>query len=80
MTIQLLEGEFNATDAVELITKLIEVKIKFHESKISISQQEEDIKSRETKIKVLQNSLYEARIFLNLKNENVNINASLKIE
>jgi hypothetical protein len=80
MTIQLLEGEFNATDAVELITKLIEVKIKFHESKISISQQEEDIKSSETKIKVLQNSLYEARIFLNLKNENVNINASLKIE
>ncbi|MCL6460853.1 MAG: hypothetical protein I4O51_03165 [Flavobacterium micromati] len=80
MTIQLLEGEFDANDAVELITKMIEVKIKFHESKISKSQQEEDIKSRENKIKALQNSLYDARTFLNSKNDSVNINSSLKIE
>ncbi|SHH14327.1 hypothetical protein SAMN05444372_11746 [Flavobacterium micromati] len=80
MTIQLLEGEFNANDAVELITKMIEVKIKFHESKISKSQQEEDIKSRENKIKALQNSLYDARTFLNSKNDSVNINSSLKIK
>lgn len=80
MTIQLLEGEFNANDAVELITKMIEVKIKFHESKISKSQQEEDIKSRENKIKALQNSLCDARTFLNSKNDSVNINSSLKIK
>jgi hypothetical protein len=80
MTIQLLEGEFDANDVVELITKMIEVKIKFHESKISKSQQEEDIKSRENKIKALQNSLYDARTFLNSKNDSVNINSSLKIE
>ena len=79
MTIQLLEGEFSATYGLELIAKMIEVKIKFHESKISKSQQEEDIKSRENKIKALQNSLYDARIYLNSKNENVKIKSSLTI-
>lgn len=79
MTIQLLEGEFSANDGLELIAKMIEVKIKFHESKISKSQQEEDIKSRENKIKALQNSLYDARIYLNSKNENVKIKSSLTI-
>jgi hypothetical protein len=79
MTIQLLEGEFSATDGLELIAKMIEVKIKFHENKISKSQQEEDIKSRENKIKALQNSLYDARIYLSSKNDSVKINSSLNI-
>lgn len=79
MTIQLLEGEFSATDGLELIAKMIEVKIKFHESKISKSQQEEDIKSRENKIKALQNSLYDARIYLSSKNDSIKINSSLNI-
>jgi len=79
MTIQLLEGEFSANDGLELIAKMIEVKIKFHESKISKSQQEEDIKSRENKIKALQNSLYDARIYLNSKNDSVEIKSSLNI-
>jgi len=79
MTIQLLEGEFSATDGLELIAKMIEVKIKFHESKISKSQQEEDVKSRENKIKALQNSLYDARIYLSSKNDSIKINSSLNI-
>lgn len=80
MDIQLIEGEFSTNHAMELITKMIEVKIKFHENKISNLHQEEDIKSRENKIKKLQDSLNEIRFFLNSKNHNVKVNSSIHIE
>lgn len=80
MDVQLIKGEFNANHALELITKMIDVKIKFHESKISNLHQEEDIKSRENKIKRLQDSLNEIRLFLNSKNGTVIINSSIHIE
>ena len=80
MDIQLLEGEFNSNEALELIVKMIDIKIKFHESKICNSHQEEDIKSRENKIKKLQKSLYEIRVFLNTKTDNVTLESSIHIQ
>lgn len=80
MDIQLIKGEFNPNDALELITKMIEVKIKFHESKINTIHQEEDIKIREKKIKNLQNSLNEIRDFLNSKENTISINSSIQVE
>lgn len=76
MNIQLIEGEFSSEDALELITQLIYVKIKFHESKIGKSETEEDIKSREAKIKRLQKNLYELR---NSMGSTVNINTVIHI-
>lgn len=76
MNIQLIEGEFSSEDALELITQLIYVKIKFHESKIGESETEEDIKSREAKIKRLQKNLYELR---NSMGSTVNINTVIHI-
>jgi len=61
MNIQLIEGEFFANDALDLITKMIHTKIKYHEEKILKENNEEDIKMRETKIKRLQKDLYDAR-------------------
>ena len=61
MEIQLVKGQFNTQEALDIITKFIHVKIKFHESKISQSLSEEDIKMRESKIKHLQQELYKAR-------------------
>ncbi|MDI1235079.1 MAG: hypothetical protein PSX81_12410 [bacterium] len=61
MYIQLIEGEFKSNDALDLITQMIQVKIKFHENKISKSEIEEDIKAREAKIKRLQKDLFELR-------------------
>lgn len=80
MDIQLIEGEFSNNEAVALILKMIEVKIKFHESKICKSDQEEDIKSRENKIKKLQKSLDNIRSFLNSKTDGVRMRASIHIE
>ncbi|MDN3655350.1 hypothetical protein QWZ08_06930 [Ferruginibacter paludis] len=79
MTIQLIQGQFNANEAIDIITKMIHVKIKYHENKIAGNSNEEDIKNRETKIKHLQKELFEARKGILLKKENVGIDATINI-
>ncbi len=61
MNIKLIDGQFNSHDALNIISDMIGVKIKFHEGKILDSSSEEDIKMRENKIKFLQNELHELR-------------------
>ncbi|MDX5321210.1 MAG: hypothetical protein LPK45_08840 [Bacteroidota bacterium] len=58
---QLIKGQYNAQDALHILTQMVHVKIKFHESKIESSDNEEDIKMRESRIKQLQEDLYEFR-------------------
>ena len=77
MNIPLIQGQFTAKDATDLITQLIHVKIKFHESKISHASSEEDIKMREQRIKQLQKDLYEVRLFL--ENDSVGLEANIRI-
>lgn len=61
MDIQLIQGKFSAKDALEILTQMVHVKIKYHENKIQQSSNEEDIKMREMKIKRLQKDLFEAK-------------------
>lgn len=61
MKLQLITGEFETKDALELIKQMIDIKIKFHEGKIKEDSNEEDIKSREKKIKRLQDELHDLR-------------------
>ena len=79
MTIQLIQGQFNPGEAIEIITQMIHVKIKYHENKISGNSNEEDIKNRETKIKNLQKELFEARKEMLSKKESLSIDAVIKI-
>lgn len=80
MNIQLIKGEFNAKDALELITQMIHRKIKYHENKISQNCNEEEIKNRESKIKHLQKVLFEFRSSVGLKISNVKLDAVIKID
>lgn len=80
MNIQLIQGEFNAKDALELITQMIHVKIKYHENKITQVSSEEEIKSRESKIKRLQKELFELRANVKGKNEKLKLEAIINIE
>jgi hypothetical protein len=80
MIIQLIEGNFNSKDALELLTQMINVKIRYHESKVGINSSEEDIKSREAKIKKLQNELFELRSTIDSSNKNLIIEGIIKIE
>ena len=80
MNIQLIQGEFNPGDALELISKMIEQKIKYQENRISKYSSEEDIKYRESKIRYLQNELFELSNYLHSSNKNMKIEAIIKIE
>ncbi|CAM3485156.1 hypothetical protein FLLO111716_13685 [Flavobacterium longum] len=64
MDLQLLKGQFSATDAIDLLTQVVQVKIQFHERKIERTHNEEDIKMRETRIKELQDGLHAAKTAL----------------
>ena len=58
---KLIKGHFSATDAIDIITQMVQVKIKFHESKITNTSNEEDSKMQEKRIKELQNELQNLR-------------------
>lgn len=79
MNIQLIQGNFSAKDTLEIITKMIHVKIKFHENKISSNSNEEDMKIRETKIKQLQKDLYDIRDFIEKSGGKINIHGELHL-
>ncbi len=80
MNIQLIEGEFKSSDAFDLINQMIQVKIKFHENKITKSELEEDIKAREAKIKRLQRDLFELRNNISSKTGGIKLNVKINIE
>ena len=80
MDIQLIEGQYTNTEALDLLTQLIHVKIKFHENKISSQCTEEDIKSRERRIKQLQKDLFEIRKFITANAESVSLKSFITIQ
>ena len=75
MNILLIEGQFNKKEALELITQMIHIKIKFHENKINNNSNEEDVKYRETKIKNLQKELFELKYYLDNNGNSVQLEA-----
>lgn len=80
MKLQLIHGHFEAKDAIEILTHMIHVKIRFHESKITSTSSEEEIKMREKRIKQLQKDLYEARVFIEKQKGAIDMDASLNFE
>ena len=61
MNLNLIHGQFSSKDAIDIITQMTQVKIKYHEDKIHHTNNEEDIKMREQRIKKLQDNLAVAR-------------------
>ncbi len=80
MNIQLIQGEFSSNDSLELISQMIQVKIKYHENKITNLVNEEDIKYRESKIKHLQKELFELRNQLNSSSRSLKVDAIIAIQ
>jgi hypothetical protein len=80
MEINLLNGMFSKNEALDLISQMIQLKIKFHENKISHSSREEDIKSRESKIKFLHSELHGLRSFLESTNKDVSLYSKVEVK
>ena len=79
MDIRLIQGTFSNDDALDLITKMIHIKIKYHEERIDQDSSEEDIKSRESKIKRLQKDLFELREAMPTQRKTVKLDAVITI-
>lgn len=77
MVVHLIEGNFDTKDALDILTKLIHVKIKFQEDKINESSSEEDINMRETRIKRLQKNLFDIRQHIESQTGQVSIQSSI---
>ena len=80
MTIPLIQGEFSYNDAMDLITQMIHIKIKYHKNKIAGTENEEEVKSLEAKIIQFQKELFEARNKIKAKKGAIKINSIINIE
>ena len=80
MNIQLIQGQFNVKDAIDIITQMMHVKVKFHENKITDNCTEEDIKLSEIKIKRLQKDLFEIRKFVETKARKISLECAIEIQ
>jgi hypothetical protein len=80
MQLQLIKGEFNANDALTLVTQMVQLKIQFHVNQINIQSNEEDIKRREGKIKQLLKALFDLRNSIQNQPKNLKIEAFINIE
>lgn len=76
---QLIKGTYSKEDALEIIQQIIQIKVKFHEEKISLSDSEEDIKMREKRIKDLQSDLSAFRMAIHSHAGMINMNALLNL-
>ncbi len=79
MNLTLIEGKFTPAESIDIISKMVAVKIKFHEEKINNNHNQEDIKMREKKIKSLQHELDQLRQHMKSQTAGVNINAAIQM-
>ena len=77
LKISLLKGSFSPTETQQLIEEILKVKIKFHETKIDKSDEEETIKMRENRIIKLQNDLQALRKLCAETKTNILIDADI---
>ena len=78
--LKLIQGKFSANDAIDIITQMVQVKIKFHESKITNTSNEEDSKLEEKRIKELQNELQNLRSNILSKGELVELSSVINYQ
>lgn len=80
MQLELIKGTFSEKEALDILTQMVEVKIKFHECKILQHSSEEDIKYRESRLKQLQHQLAAIRNALLQQSEPLQINAIIHLD
>ncbi len=79
MNIQLIQGHFETKEAIDLIAKMIHIKIKFQEDKINNNSNEEDVKMHENRIKQLQKDLFNARESIGKQKGKIAIQSEINI-
>lgn len=79
-SLSLLKGVFSRQDALDLITQLVEVKIRFHEKKMKDLVEVEDLKMREKRIQSLQSELHALRTVLGQAGPDVELTSTVHLQ
>jgi hypothetical protein len=79
MNIQLMHGDFSASESLGLITKMIHLEIKFYEDKIQKENNINAIKKNEETIKQLQKDLYNARKIIEKQDGKIKLNGHIAL-
>ena len=79
MDIQLIQGNFSKAEALDLITQMVHIKIKYHENKVKNASAEEDIKMREARIKQLQKDLYDLRKQVEANGHKISLSSKIEL-
>ncbi len=75
MEFNLIDGTFTVAESQELLRQLVQVKLQFHENRISAGSSEEDISMRERRISQLQQELAAARAELQARSGSIQLSA-----
>jgi hypothetical protein len=79
LKVDLINGVFYSGDAATIIRGMIDVKIKFHEDKISRLSNMEEIKMREQRIKELQRLQSKIQDWVKSHGEQTNLELTLSV-
>ena len=79
MQFNLINGTYNRLEALEILTRMVQVKIEFHEDHILHTTDEEDRKMREQRIKELHSDLRRMRREIDKAEGRIAISATVKI-
>lgn len=78
MNFKLINGIFTRSEAYEILSRMIEVKLSFQESKLAELTDEEEIKARKQRIETLRHDLEELETKFEQSEEMVSISATVK--
>lgn len=79
MQLEIINGSFSSADAASIIRAMIDVKVKFHEDKISRLSNLEEVKMRENRIKELQRVQSNIQDWLKAHGEQTNLELTLSV-
>ena len=79
MNFKIIDGVFSRQEAIDILTDMVRLKIRFHERRIETSSHIEDISHREARIRELQSELQEARERILAGDKNVSMGGSVSI-
>lgn len=79
MNLPLIKGRFSKAEAIDLLSQMMLVKIRYYENKIDKDLSEEDIKMRENLIKQIQKDYFRARTAILSGKNNCELDGEIKI-
>ena len=79
INVKLIDGAFTPADATSILRRMFEVKVKFHEEKISRLSNMEEIKMRENRIKELQRMQSNIQEWLKTHGDLANLELTLSV-